>query len=579
MKTNWNLEIIYKGLDDPKLEEDFGHLKKLLEDFRSLVKDLDREGIIEEILRSLEEITIISNRIGYFLSLSQSTNTEDGKLMAELNRLNKLFSEYKGDITRAEKALGNADIEKETSKNDFLKNYQFILEENKKNLKYMLSEEEEAMAGFLNITGGDAWEQLRNYLSSTVVEDFRGKELNLSELRNLAFDADKDIRKEAYEAEKRAIKKIENSIAFSLNSIKNQVIYLAHKRGYSTPLEQTLRESRMSEETLDAMWEALREALPDLRRYYKKKAELLGYKGGLKWEDMFAPLGSFNKKFTVEESGEYLFNAFDKLSPKVSDMMREAYRDEWIDFFPKKGKVGGAFCAGNKEIKASRILMNFDGSFSSVRTLAHELGHAYHNRQMQDEAPLYQGYPMPIAETASTFNEVHLGKVALKDANHDERVGLLDQNISDFLQITIDIYSRFLFEGAVFKRAENEFLMPDDLNNLMIECQKASYGDGISEETLHPGMWVVKGHYYSSSLSYYNFPYAFGGLYALGLYSIFEEEGEEKFFNKYNEMLRLTPQRTIEEDGLQMGVDVSKKEFWEKGFKAINEMIDEFVSL
>ena len=229
-------------------------------------------------------------------------------------------------------------------------------------------------------------------------------------------------------------------------------------------------------------------------------------------------------------------------------------------------------------LKQSRILTNYDGYFGSVDTLAHELGHAFHNRQIENHAPLNQDYPMPVAETASTFNEVHLGKAARAEASGEELLNLLENDIKEQTQCIVDIYSRYLFETAVFEQIQNKFLMADDLKQIMLDAQKKTYGDGLDPEYMHPYMWVCKGHYYSEGLSFYNFPYAFGNLFALGLYSQFEKEGEA-FIEKYKAMLSATPCCTIEEAGAMMGIDLTKKDFWRAGLSGIAEEIEQFCEM
>lgn len=227
------------------------------------------------------------------------------------------------------------------------------------------------------------------------------------------------------------------------------------------------------------------------------------------------------------------------------------------------------------ERKQSRILTNFDGYFGSVGTLAHELGHAYHNRQLEGERLLNQEYPMPVAETASTFNETHLGRYALKRAEGEERLNLLENDLKEQTQCIVDIYSRYLFETAVFEQGKEKFLMAEDCKELMLEAQKKAYGDGLDSEFLHPYMWACKSHYYSSSLSFYNFPYAFGNLFALGLYDKFLQEGEA-FVPKYKKMLAATPCCTVEEAGVMVGIDLTSVDFWRKSLAMIAENVEEF---
>jgi len=210
--------------------------------------------------------------------------------------------------------------------------------------------------------------------------------------------------------------------------------------------------------------------------------------------------------------------------------------------------------------------------------LAHELGHAYHNLQIQDERIMNQDYPMPVAETASTFNETHLGHHAVAQAEGDELLNLLENDLKEQTQCIVDIYSRYLFETAVFEQSQNKFLMADDMKELMLNAQKEAYGDGLDENCMHPYMWACKGHYYSSGLSFYNFPYAFGNLFALGLYSKFLEEGES-FVPKYNALLNATVKCSVEEAGAMVGIDLTKKEFWKSSLALIAQNIEKFCEL
>ena len=189
---------------------------------------------------------------------------------------------------------------------------------------------------------------------------------------------------------------------------------------------------------------------------------------------------------------------------------------------------------------------------------------------------LNMDYPMPVAETASTFNETHLIKAVLKRAEGEEKLNLLEGSLMEHTQVIVDIYSRYLFETAVFEQSQEKFLMAEDCKKLMEEAQKKAYGDGLDSNYLHPYMWTCKGHYYSSDLSFYNFPYAFGALFALGLYSQFEREGAD-FVPKYRAMLHATPVCMAEEAAAMEGIDLTTPDFWRQSLSQIAELVEEFV--
>ena len=580
MNTEWNLEVLYKGLDDPNFAADFKALEECGKEMKEYVlvasKD-DAKTRTEKLLVMFEQFNELINKLGLYLSLRNSVNTEDGEIMAWQNKLMKVYSENAEAIFAADRVLADIDDVDALSKDsEIIKANNFYLKENKKTLSHRLSDEVEAMIAAMNLTAGDSWGSLQKYLTSTVKVDYEGKQISLSEVRNLAYDSDVEVRKKAYEAELASYEKIQDAVAFALNNIKNQVTMLCRKKGYESPLSMTLEQAKMSRATLDAMMEAIEEYLPVFRKYLRKKGELLGHKNGLPFYELFAPLGKSEKKYSIEEAHDYLVKCFSEFSSDLADMMDEAFVNEWIDFLPHNGKRGGAFCAGCGSLKQSRILTNFDGSFGAVDTLAHELGHAYHNRQLENERPLNRDYPYPIAETASTFNEVHLGAYALKYADKDEKLALLESDLKEKTQCIVDIYSRYLFETAVFEQAQEKFLMAADLKELMLDAQKKAYGDGLDENFLHPYMWINKGHYYSDSLSFYNFPYAFGTLYAQGLYSMFVKEGAS-FVPKYKAMLNATSTQSIEDDGKIMGVDLTKKDFWKQSLQMIADEIEEFL--
>ena len=586
MTKEWSLDVLYTGLDDPKFAADQERLDGLTEQLNALAESWaaqdypDAGDMIEKALLLEEEYrSVLSNMMSY-LSLSQSVDTTNAAISGAMSVLEaKASRAAKANVMINRQIAKSGDLEPFMGTHPLLKEYEYYLSRVQKSAAHMLSDDAEEMISQMNLTGGGAWAKLSDYLTATVQVPYDGRIANLSEVRNLCSDPDREVRKAAYEAELAAYPQIADAMAFALNNIKSQVKMLSKKRGYASPLAMTLEDSAMKQETLDAMFTAMKEYMPKFHEYMKAKAKKLGVGDSLAWFDMLAPVGSDDKRYTIEEAKEYLIRSFSAFSPDMAEMMERAFDESWIDFEPHAGKVGGAFCSPLVNAKQSRILTNFNGSFGAVDTLAHELGHAYHNLHTQDLRILNQhGYGMQLAETASTFNETHIMLKAISEAEGEQKLALLDSILSNTNQIICDIYSRFLFEDAVFSRCQDEFLMPEQLKEIMLNAQKEASGDGLTPEYLHPYMWVCKSHYYSEGLSYYNFPYAFGGLFAMGLYAQYQKEGQS-FVPKYQNLLHETPVRTCEEVAAMADIDITKKEFWEQSMEAFAKLIDEFVEL
>ena len=581
--SNWNLDKLYTSFDSKEYKDDFEKLDQTIIELNNFKEMLDKDTLdIEKYLKTLSKYRTLGRKLGGFASLTKSTDTSNSNAIKYINLLSNKSSEITEVVTRANKVISKMDIDEKIKGSIYLKEHEFFLKSIKENSRYMLDEKTELLLSRLGQTGSTAWSNLHGALTSTLdVEielDGVKKVITLSEVRNLAQSKDAATRKIAYEAELEAYKKIEKPIASSLNSIKGENNTVNSLRGYETPISKTLVDSRMSKETLDALLDAIREYLPYFRKYLKRKATMLGHTGSLPFYDMFAPIGNSEKKFTIEEAQNYVLENFGSFSPKLRGLAEKAFNENWIDYSPKKGKVGGAFCANIPPIKESRILHNFTGTFSGVSTLAHELGHAYHGECIFGESILNTSYTMPVAETASIMCETIVMKNALKDANKEEKIFLLENSLKAITQVCVDILSRYIFEETVFDKRRDNILSVDELKEIMINAQKESYGDGLDETTLHPYMWVNKGHYYRPGLSFYNFPYAFGALFGRGLYSQYLLNKEE-FLPKYDELLKETGKRSVEDVAKLADIDVSDIKFWRSSLDQVKEDIELFLEL
>ena len=581
MNERWNLNPIYTGFDDPNFETDLAKLKETVAAMTAFSKELGSAEPVEGLCKGIaleEAVSALANKLAEYAMLRQSADTKDPDAGSQMGRIMGIISAVAGpEAAFKDWASKLPNLMELVKGNDNLKDYAYLFSNMADSSKYLLPGMGEEIMAKMELSGGSAWGDLQQYLTSTVPVTYRGTTTNLSAIRNLAYDPDPAVRKEAYETEIACYDRIKDAVAFALNSIKLETISDCQLRGYESPLERTLKHSHMKKETLDAMLGAMDEYLPKFWQYLKAKGELLGHKNGLPWYDLFAPVGNSSAKYSVEEARDFLVKLFAGFDQELSDMVAKAFDEAWIDFYPRDGKAGGAFCAGVECLQESRILTNYDGMFTDVVTLAHELGHAFHNQCIRDHRPLNHDYSMPVAETASTFNECVVMAAAIENAqDKNEKLALIESQLQDATQIICDIYSRFRFEAMVFANREEQFMNADKLCEFMTLAQQQSYGDGLDPACQHPYMWVCKSHYYGPT--FYNFPYAFGGLFARGLYAQYEKEGAA-FVPKYKKLLYTTPIATAEDTAKVADIDLTDKEFWRSALQTIADQIDLFCQL
>ena len=580
MNECWNLNPIYTGFDDPRFEEDLQALRRTVRDLEELTQHLtgDSAALLKRGLTLQERLQELAEKLLCYAELRQAACTTDAEAGSKIGKIMGVYSDSAAPVAAFEGWLAAIpDLDSLIASDPLFEEYRFILERKKLGSLHLLPGIGEKVMAKLKISGSNAWAELQQYLTSTVKVTYRGEEINLSAVRNLAYSAEAEVRKDAYEAELACYSAIEDSVAYALNSLKLETLNECELRGYESPLARTLEQSNMEKKTLDAMFAAIDQKLPMFRRYLKAKAHALGYENGLPWYDLFAPMGKSSTRFTTQDARDYLVELFSHFDDELSGMVARAFDEEWIDFYPRSGKAGGAFCSGVSCIGQSRILTNFDGTLGDVVTLAHELGHAFHNQCIADHRPLNHDYSMPVAETASTFNEcVVMNHAIAQAADNTEKLNLIESQLQDVTQIIVDIYSRYRFEDAVLRRRKEEFMGAAELCRIMLQAQADSYGDGLDSALRHPYMWLCKSHYYGST--FYNFPYAFGGLFARGLYAKYAQEGAS-FVPIYKKLLHTTTVATAEDAAKVAGIDLTDKEFWLSALAEVEEKIDMFCAL
>jgi pepF/M3 family oligoendopeptidase len=589
----WDLQSVFPGVRSPELDaavaEVVADIETLGARFDALGIDGDGHPSADEAAAAFDEMverlnTIIDrfSTIASYVTCLVTADSRDGEAQARQSELRLQGVTLEKLSIRLTAWIGTLDVEALVGRSEAAKAHEFTLRRAQVEATHLMGAAEEDLAAELGPSGGGAWNKLYGTVTSQIAVPFERdgtvEELPITAIRNMAYDPDPEVRRLGYEAELDAWQRWSVPLAAAMNSIKGEVNTLALRRGWASALEESLFSTTLDRETLDNMLAAARESFPDLRRYLRAKARALGQET-LPFHDLFAPLsaGEGGREWTYDEASRFIVEQFATYSDALRDLAARAFGESWIDAGPRAGKVGGAFCIHIRD-GASRVLANYNPSYDAVSTLAHELGHAYHNLRRAPRTPLQRRTPMTLAETASTFCETLVRDAALRDASPGEQVEILEAWLQGCTQIVVDISSRFLFEQAVLDRRQARELAVDELDELMLDAQRETYGDGLDPGRLHPKMWAAKPHYYSADRSYYNYPYLFGLLFALGLYARYREE-PDSFRGGYDDLLSSTGMADAATLARRFGIDLRSIDFWRSSLQVIREDVDRFEQL
>lgn len=593
----WDLTNVYPSLESKEFQSAIKKYKKMLGELETFIAqkvsktnsktDAKKLGkLLGESVDRFNDIASLAGTLGAYISsfvTTDSRNQTAARIQSEFEQINvrqtKAVTQFRAWIG----ALGDK-LDKAVDTNPSAKSHAFTLKETRDQAKYMMSEAEEVLAAELTLSGGRAFNKLQGKLTSQLSVEFeldgQMQKLPMPALINLRTHPDEETRCRAYEAENKAWEGVKETLAACLNGVKGETNVLFKKRGRKDVLHFAVDSARIDRKTLDAMLDAMKDSFPMFRRYFQAKAKKLG-KGKLAWWDLFAPIGKTDKLYSFDEARDFIVENFGKFSPDLRSMAETAFQNSWIDAEQRDGKRGGAFCMKVPAVKESRILSNFDGSFDQVSTLAHELGHAFHNdcAYKAGKTQLQQDTPMTLAETASIMCETIVTEAVLSQTTDpQEQLALLEAQLSNASQVIVDIYSRFLFEKEVLERRTRAELSSDEICEIMERAQKETYGDGLDERYLQKFMWTWKPHYYNPGFPYYNFPYSFGLLFGTGLYAIYQQRGEA-FVPDYMNLLASTGEDTAAKLAKRFGIDITKRKFWDDSIAIIGNRVDRYVEL
>jgi pepF/M3 family oligoendopeptidase len=584
MEGIWNTSRLYASPDDGAFLSDAQDAAARVAGAAAVVDalgkgDADMKEQVFEAFGALEAATQAYTRVSTYatmLSLADSANERAAEL-------NERFTNLKAELDLAadrlaEKLLSLPDIDRIRS-DPRAEPYAFYLTWLEAERAHVLPAELNRCVRLMQATGSHAWSRLRANAETLATADIEldgdRKHLPLPAMRGMQSHADRTVRRRAFEAEIKASSEIAAVSAACLNAIKGEALIVADMRGFSSPLAWMLHINKMTRPTLDAMHEAIEESLPAFARYVRTKARLLGYEHTLPYYELNTPVGCMKKGFTLGEAGDYLEATLGRADKSLGTFVRNAFKRKWIDAYPRRGKYGGGICVPVPSINESRVMVNFNGGFGDMVTIAHELGHAFHDRCTADVPLFLRDAPTPVCETASTFNETLVYRTAEDAALPEEKLAVLDAQLTGACRNIVDIYSRFLFEDAVFEKRKTASLTERELCGLMERCQKRAYCGALDPDALHPYMWIAKPHYYIPNFHYYNFPYAFGLLFSQGLYALSQAE-PEGFFGRYRTLLAATCSDTLEGVGARAGIDIAQIAFWRSALRVFTDMIERF---
>lgn len=591
---NWNMDRVFEGgSHSVELQDKLTSIEKAIQEAKELVEswsvDQDEAGFpkLKDFLEKREFITNGLSEAGTFARGLASADAKDTQASKVVNQLGSIASQMNAVETRFMKQLKDSSDEawNKLLSDDSFKDVSFALNEKREQGRKLLSENEERVIQKLSLDGlhgfGNMYQSLVNSIKIPVKEDGKVKVLSAGQAANkLSGDSDPKARHTMLHLWEKAWQAKSPLFADTLNHLAGFRLQTYQLRGEDDFMNPPLEYNRMKEDTLNVMWDTITENKPRVVDFLNRKAKLMNLEK-LSWPDVAAPVsvGTFTPKtYSFEEAQDFIVKHFGSFSTEMSGMAQRAFENNWVEAEDREGKRPGAYCANLPESKESRIFMTFSGSANNVSTLAHELGHAFHSHVMRDLPQLNRRYAMNVAETASTFAETLISNATIEAASSvEEKIALLDSKISRAAIMFMDIHSRFIFEKRFYEKRQNGLVNEKELRDLMEEAQKEAFQDSL--ETYHPMFWASKLHFYSTSVSFYNFPYTFGFLFSLGIYSKAKEVGPS-FEGNYRNLLRDTASMTTEELAEKhLNVDLTQSTFWQSAIDEVLEDIDLYMSL
>ncbi|SDE01755.1 oligoendopeptidase, pepF/M3 family [Paenibacillus sp. UNCCL117] len=590
LPQTWDLETFFPGGSQSeafrqflvKLEEDVRKLRDQLAALEAPQTSADADKLLP-VIGLLQQAVLALREAGSFTGCLAAENQNDKAAVMLGGRVKSIEADYATALTMFDDLLTRVGGECWTSllSRPEVAEIVYPLQERKALAAEKLPPEQEALINDLAVDGYHGWGELYNTTVSKLripfEEDGKMIQLSAGQAANRMHSPDREVRQKLFRLWEEKWAEHADYCADALNHLAGFRLKLYERRGWASIHKEPLEINRMSKETLDAMWSVIEGGKDVFLRYLERKAMLLGVPK-LSWYDVEAPVGEGSQTFTYDQGADLIIEQFRRFSPKMADFAVMAFENRWIEAEDRDGKRPGGFCTSFPVSEQTRIFMTYAGTASNVATLAHELGHGYHQHVMNDLPALAQDYAMNVAETASTFAEMVVADAAVKAASSEaERLTLLEDKIQRSVAFYMNIHARFLFETEFYEERRHGLVGTERLNELMTSAQRRAFRDALDE--YHPHFWASKLHFYITEVPFYNFPYTFGYMFSTGLYAEALQRGEA-FEEQYIALLRDTGRMTVEELAQKhLGIDLRKPDFWQRAFDLTAADVEEFLRL
>ena len=583
--VNWNLTNFFPEFGGALMEE---FKAKLYEDVERLQRLAGEAGALDgSSAGKWEEVILLSEdfgtRAGHILAYvgcldsADATNDAYSQERAALGRLIAEYNKFDVDLAHAFKEAAQEDFDAFVARPK-LEGLEFGLRRTRERAQYTMTQDQEKLCADLSIDGLNAWGRLYDRITGKLeftvkYPDGTEETKPISQWRASMSDPDRARGRAAFDGGNEAWAKIADVCAAALNAIAGTRLTMNRYRGRKHFLDGPLFSAATTEETLDAMYAAIEANIDTAREIFRTKAKAIG-QAGICFFERESPLPvETDEKISWESGVKMVDDAFAGVYPALTEYYRSVHDQRWIESELRPGKRPGAFCTGSPLLGEQRVYMTFNGTLSDVKTMAHEVGHAFHSHLLKEMRPGARGYPMTLAETASIFAEHILaeGIYSSGEVSDEQKLAMLDTDLCGAAILILDITVRFRFEKKFHEERAKGELSVSRFKELMVETQREVFGDALLPDGADPYFWASKLHFYITGVSFYNFPYTFGFLLARSLYTLMKKEGPS-FLPKYEEFLRLTGSDTVEGVAKRaIGVDVTKPDFWAASLKSLEE--------